>query len=54
MNLLKKLPWLTILIVVVVVLKFYPKIMDTLRAKAPSLANALDSQTITSDGNPVV
>lgn len=54
MNFLKRMPWLTILLVAVIVLKFYPKIMDTLRAKAPSLANALDSQTITSDGNPVV
>lgn len=54
MNFLKRLPWLTIIIIVFLVLKFYPKIMDTLRAKAPSLANAVSPSTITSDGNPVV
>lgn len=47
MNFLKRLPWLTIIVVVFVVLKFSPKIMEFLQSKAPSLANAVKPQTTT-------
>lgn len=47
MNFLKRLPWVTILVVAFVALKFYPKIMETLRQKAPSLANTLEPNTPT-------
>lgn len=41
MNLLKRLPIFTILVVGFVILKFYPQIMEKLEKSAPSLANGL-------------
>ncbi len=48
MKLLGKLPWVTIIVVLIVALKFYPKIMGFIEKKAPSLANSLQgTQTVT-------
>jgi len=41
MNLLKKLPWLTIAVVAVVLLKFYPEIKKTMEKSAPGLSKFL-------------
>lgn len=50
MNLLKRLPVFTILVVGFVVLKFYPQIMEKLQKSAPSLANSLQG-TQTANSN---
>jgi hypothetical protein len=37
MNMLKKLPWVTIIVAIAAALKFGPDIMDFLNEKAPSV-----------------
>jgi hypothetical protein len=41
MNLLKKLPWITILVAGILAIKFGPDIMGFLEEKAPSVAKAI-------------
>lgn len=42
MAFLKRINWMLVIIVAIIVIKFYPKIMNQLRKTAPSVANALE------------